>query len=52
MNAMFKDQIGKIMEAYVDDMLVKSQMGADQVHHLKEIFKILREYQMKLNLDK
>ena len=34
-NMMFKDMIGKTMEVYVDDMLVKSRMVEDQVEHLR-----------------
>ena len=45
---MFKEQIGKIMEVYVDDMLVKSKFASDHVTHLAEMFKILRTYRMKL----
>ena len=33
-NAMFKDLIGKMMEVYMDDMLVKSRIAADHVEHL------------------
>ena len=48
---MFKDLIGKTMEVYVDDMLVKpmSRMVGDHVEHLGQMFNILRKYQMKLN---
>ena len=46
---MFKDLIGKIMEVYVDNMLVKSKMVGDHVEHLRQMFIILRKYQMKLN---
>ena len=49
-NGMFKDLIGKSMEVYVDDMLVKSKMEEDHIEHLNQIFDILRKYQMKLNL--
>lgn len=52
MNTMFKDHVGKTMEVYIDYIFVKSQIGANHVHHLKEAFMILREYQMKLNLNK
>lgn len=31
-NSMFESQIGKTMEVYIDDMLVKSQVGIDHVH--------------------
>ena len=34
-NKMFKDLIGKSMEAYMDDMLVKSKMVGDHAEHLK-----------------
>ena len=34
-NMMFKDLIGKSMEVYVNDMLVKSKMAGDHVEHLK-----------------
>lgn len=49
---MVKDQTGKIIKVYVDDMLVKSSIVADHVRHLDEIFKILRKYQMRLNSNK
>ena len=46
---MFKDLIGKTMEVYMDDMLVKSRMAEDHVEHLIEMFNVLRKYQMELN---
>ena len=49
-NIMFKEQIDKIMEVYVDDMLVKSKTAVDHVAHLSNTFAILRKYRMKLNL--
>ena len=48
-NVMFKDLIRKIMEVYVDDMLVKSRATRDYIDHLGQMFSILRKYQMKLN---
>ena len=48
-NAMFKPQIGKTMEIYVDDMLVKSKKAVDHMDHLAEMFAVLRKYRMKLN---
>ena len=33
-NGMFKDLIGKSMEVYVNDMLVKSKMAGDHIEHL------------------
>ena len=48
-NMMFKYLIGKTMEVFVNDMLVKSRMVGDHIEHLGQMFKILRKYQMKLN---
>ncbi|CAH9054188.1 unnamed protein product [Cuscuta epithymum] len=46
---MFKDQIGKTMEVYIDDMIVKSRKAEDHVGNLAESFKKLTEYNLKLN---
>ncbi|XP_074327541.1 uncharacterized protein LOC141665455 [Apium graveolens] len=51
-NRMFKNQIGRTMEVYVDDMLVKSRVASDHVTHLAEMFNILRRFYMKLNPQK
>ena len=48
-NKMFKDLIGKSIEVYVDDMLVKSKTVGDHIRHLNKMFTILRKYRMKLN---
>ena len=39
---MFKEQIGKTIEVYVDDMLIKSKGASDYVAHLTDTFRILR----------
>ena len=49
MNGMFKDLIGKSMEVYVDDMLVKSKTAGDHIEHMNKMFNNIRKYQMKLN---
>ena len=48
-NIMFKDEIGKSMEVYVDDMLVKSKAICNHIHDLSKCFATLRRYGMKLN---
>ena len=48
-NMMFREQIGKTMEVYVDDMLIKSKTTADHIAHLSDTFAVLRKYRMKLN---
>ena len=49
MNEMFKDLIGKSIEVYVDDMLVKSKTAEGHIEHLSQMFNILQKYRMKLN---
>jgi hypothetical protein len=48
-NKMFHDQIGRKVEVYVEDMLVKSKENEDHLADLKETFQALRTYNMKLN---
>ena len=48
-NKMFSRQIGRNMEVYVDDMLVKSREELTHLDDLKETFATLKQYQMKLN---
>ena len=43
-NKMFSKQIGRNMEVYVDDMLVKSREELTHVDDLKEMFATLRQY--------
>ncbi|KAM1814806.1 hypothetical protein ACFX11_028430 [Malus domestica] len=51
-NSMFADQIGKSMEVYVDNMLVKSKHANQHIANLYETFTILKRYRMRLNLNK
>ncbi|XP_024016302.1 uncharacterized protein LOC112089777 [Eutrema salsugineum] len=48
-NHMFASQLGKTMEVYIDDMVVKSLHAKDHISHLSTCFDILNEYGMKLN---
>ncbi|KFK24493.1 hypothetical protein AALP_AAs49847U000100 [Arabis alpina] len=48
-NKMFQDQLGKTMEVYIDDMLVKSLEEKDHISHLEACFNQLNLYDMKLN---
>ena len=45
----FRPLIGKSMEVYIDDMLVKSKEHPDHTRHLQETFKLLQRHNMKLN---
>ena len=49
---MFSQQIGRNMEVYVDDMLVKSKEELTHLDDLKETFATLQKYQMRLNPSK
>ena len=51
-NRMFNKQIGRNMEVYIDDMLVKSKEELAHLDDLKETFTSLKQYQMKLNPSK
>ncbi|KAI5333080.1 hypothetical protein L3X38_023210 [Prunus dulcis] len=51
-NKIFNEHIGKTMEVYVDDMLVKAPKRADHIENLAESFSMLRQYCMKLNPSK
>ena len=48
-NKSFKDLIGKIMEVYVDGMLVKSLVKDDHITHFREAFEVLGYHIMMLN---
>ncbi|CAL2239235.1 unnamed protein product [Prunus armeniaca] len=43
MNKIFKQQIDKTMEVYVDDMLVKAPQLANHIKNLAKAFGLLRE---------
>ena len=49
MNKMFAHQIGRNVQVYVDNMLVKSQRNDDHLDDLRETFDTLHFYNMKLN---
>ena len=49
MNKMFAHQIGRNVQVYVDDMLVKSLHEDDHLGDLHETFDTLWSYNMKLN---
>ena len=51
-NHMFRPQIGRNVEVYVDDMLVKSLDEGSHLDDLQETFETLRRYKMKLNQSK
>ena len=52
MNRMFEPQLGKNVEVYIDDMVVKSKLESEHVNDLESIFDILRRHKLRLNASK
>ena len=52
MTRMFESQLGKNIEIYIDDMVVKSKMVSEHLGDLGAIFEILRKYKLCLNASK
>ena len=48
----FKPQLGKNVEVYIDDMMVKSKLESEHVNDLENIFDILRRHKLRLNASK
>lgn len=48
----FKPLIGRTVEVYIDDIVVKCRTRGKHAQHLKEVFRLLRKYGMKLNPSK
>ena len=51
-NKMFSKKIGKNIEVYVDNILVKSKEESTHLDNLQKTFTTFRRYQMKLNPNK
>lgn len=49
---MFRHLIGKTVEVYIDDMVVKTQEPGGHLKDLKAVFDILRTYRLRLNASK
>ena len=52
MTRMFESLLGKNIEIYIDDMVVKSKVISEHLGDLRIIFKILRNYKLRLNASK
>ena len=48
----FRPLVGRTVEVYIDDIMIKSKTREDHMHHLQEVFHLLRRYDMKLNPSK
>ena len=49
---MFEPQLGKSIEVYIDDMVVKSKVVSEHVGDHENVFKILRNHKLCLNASK
>ena len=52
MTRMFEPQLGKNIEVYIDDMVVKSMLEFEHINDLGNIFEILRRHKLRLNASK
>ena len=52
MTRMFEPLLGKNVEVYIDDMVVKSKLESKHVNDLGNIFEILRRHKLRLNATK
>ena len=52
MTKMFEPQLGKSIEVYIDDMVMKSKMVSGHVGDLGNVFEILRKHKLHLNASK
>ena len=52
MTKMFEPQLGKNIEVYINDMVVKSKVVFEHMGDLRSIFEILREHKLRLNASK
>ena len=52
MDKIFKGMIGRSVEVYVDDIVVKSDSCGQHIKDLQEVFDALRRVNMRLNPEK
>ncbi|XP_030936254.1 uncharacterized protein LOC115961406 [Quercus lobata] len=49
---MFEHQMGKNIEVYIDDMVVKNKLAPNHIDDLGDVFQVLRKYKLRLNATK
>ena len=52
MDNIFREYLGKFVMVYMDDIVIFSKSLHDHLLHLKQIFEKLRQYNLKVQLDK
>ena len=48
----FEMILGKTMDAYIDDLVIKSRRESNHIRDLTEVFIILKSHKLKLNVAK
>ena len=51
MTRMFQDKIGRTVEVYIDDMMVKSKQEGRHIEDLQGAFEVLRQHRLRLNAE-
>ena len=51
MTRMFQDKIGRTVEVYIDDMVVKSKQEKQHIEDLWGVVEILRHHKLRLNVE-
>ena len=51
-SSMFEPLLGRTMEAYINNMLVKLKSQENHIAHLQEAFQLMRLHRLQLNPDK
>ena len=49
---MFESQLGKNVEVYIDDMVVKTKIVTEHLSNLGSVFEVLRKHKLHLNASK
>ncbi|KAL6202301.1 hypothetical protein ACLB2K_026009 [Fragaria x ananassa] len=49
MNLIFHDILGKLIEVYIDDVMVKTKMRETHVEDLRQVFTRMRRHNLKMN---
>ena len=52
MTRMFRDKIGRTVEVYIDNMVVKSKQESRHVEDLQGTFEVLQRHKLRLNAEK
>ena len=52
MTRMFREKIGRTVEVYIDDMVVKSKEDQGHIDDLMDVFEVLRRHKLRLNANK